>query len=197
MAEVDASPKNADSAGDSGKSFFDRPKAQKDVRYPIMVTYCGECSLPIEYCEYHPNYERCKKWLEDHLPEEFEKLMEKKEDGGGGEEDDDKKSRRQKRGGKGMIKTKKKAEPQGVKLALSKRGKKKMVTIVMGLGTYEIDLKDASKFFSSKFSCGSSVTGDDEIVIQGDVKEDLLDILSEKWPEIDEDDIDDLGEMKK
>lgn len=58
------------------------------------------------------------------------------EEGGGGEEDDDKKSRRQKRGGKGMIKTKKKAEPQGVKLALSKRGKKKMVTIVMGLGTY-------------------------------------------------------------
>ena len=46
----------------------------------------------------------------------------------------------------------------------------------------EIDLKVASKFFGSRFACGSSVTGDDEIVIQGDVKDDLFDILLEKWP---------------
>ena len=48
----------------------------------------------------------------------------------------------------------------------------------------EIDLKDASKFFASKFSCGSSVSGDDEIVIQGDVKDDLFDILPEKWSQV-------------
>ncbi len=48
----------------------------------------------------------------------------------------------------------------------------------------DIDLKTASKFFASRFSCGSSVTGDDEIVIQGDFKDDLFDILSEKWPEV-------------
>ena len=34
------------------------------------------------------------------------------------------------------MKPKKKTEPQGVRLATSKRGKKKMVTIVMGLATY-------------------------------------------------------------
>lgn len=38
--------------------------------------------------------------------------------------------------------------------------------------------------FSSKFSCGSSVTGDDEIVIQGDVSDDLFDFLPEKWPQV-------------
>lgn len=48
----------------------------------------------------------------------------------------------------------------------------------------DIDLKKASKFFANKFSCGSSVTGDDEIVIQGDVKYDLFDIITEQWPEV-------------
>jgi hypothetical protein len=68
---------------------------------------------------------------------------------------------------------------------------------VQGMKTFGIDLKVASKFFSQKFACSSSVTGDDEIVIQGDVKDDLFDILPEKWPEIDEDLIDDIGEKKR
>ena len=46
----------------------------------------------------------------------------------------------------------------------------------------DIDLKKAAKSFAQKYSCGSSVTGDDEIVIQGDVLDDLLDFIPEKWP---------------
>lgn len=42
----------------------------------------------------------------------------------------------------------------------------------------------ASKFFGSRFACGSSVTGDDEIVIQGDVKDDLYDVIPEKWSSV-------------
>lgn len=84
-----------------------------------------------------------------------------------------------------------------MKLARANRGKKKYVTIVSGLGTFDLDLKEASKFFASRFACGSSVTGPDEIVIQGDVKDDLFDLVSEKWPEIDEDMIEDLGDVKK
>lgn len=34
-------------------------------------------------------------------------------------------------------------------------------------------------------------------MIQGDVKEDLFDVIPEKWPEIDENDIDDLGDLKR
>lgn len=60
-----------------------------------------------------------------------------------------------------------------------------------------IDLKAATKFFGTKFACGSSVTGEDEIVIQGDVKDELFDIIPEKWPEIDEDFIEDLGDQKR
>lgn len=48
----------------------------------------------------------------------------------------------------------------------------------------DIDLKVAAKFFGSKFACGSSVTGDDEIVIQGDVKDDLFEVIPEKWPQV-------------
>jgi len=48
----------------------------------------------------------------------------------------------------------------------------------------DIDLKVASKFFGGRFACGSSVTGDDEIVIQGDIKDELFDVLTEKWPQV-------------
>uniref|UniRef100_A0A915I189 SUI1 domain-containing protein n=1 Tax=Romanomermis culicivorax TaxID=13658 RepID=A0A915I189_ROMCU len=60
-----------------------------------------------------------------------------------------------------------------------------------------VDLKVASKFFAQRFACGSSVTGVDEIVIQGDVKDDLFDVLPEKFKDIDEDNIDDLGDAKR
>lgn len=71
------------------------------------------------------------------------------------------------------------------------------ILVVMGLSSFDIDLKDASKFFASRFACGSSVTGADEIVIQGDVKDDLWDVIPEKWGDIDEDFIEDLGDIKK
>ncbi|KAL2715365.1 density-regulated protein [Vespula squamosa] len=184
-----------------------------NVNYPIQVQYCGNCSLPIEYCEYYPEYEKCKQWLERNLPTEFEKVklvklysicntfaisLQAVEDGtteaGGGEDE----KKRQKRGGKGMLKTKKKEDiPKLVTVSRAPRGKKKSVTVVTGLSTFDIDLKVAAKFFGSKFACGSSVTGDDEIVIQGDVKDDLFEVIPEKWPQIDEDSIDDLGDQKR
>ena len=48
----------------------------------------------------------------------------------------------------------------------------------------EIDLKKAAKMFGSRFASGSSVTGPDEITIQGDVNYDLIDFVQEKWPEV-------------
>lgn len=54
-------------------------------------------------------------------------------------------------------------------------------TVIICLCISDIDLKDASKFFANKFACGSTIQGEDEIVIQGDVKDDLFDILPQKW----------------
>lgn len=48
--------------------------ARSGVSYPLKVLYCGNCSMPIEYCEYYPEYEKCKQWLERNLPTEFEKV---------------------------------------------------------------------------------------------------------------------------
>ena len=58
------------------------------------------------------------------------------------------------------------------------------LNVVCVAAVKEIDLKVASKFFGGRFACGSSVTGDDEIVIQGDVKDELFDLLTEKWPQV-------------
>ena len=138
-----------------------------------------------------------KDWLAKNIPEQFERLNVAAAAAEAESDADEKK--RQKRGGKGMMKPKKKEADIEKKIVLSiaPRGKKKAVTVVQGLKTFGIDLKVASKFFSQKFACSASVTGDDEIVIQGDVKDDLYDILPEKWPEIDEDLIDDIGEKKR
>ncbi|KAF7493991.1 Density-regulated -like protein [Sarcoptes scabiei] len=162
------------------------------VQYPLKIDYCGVCTLPLEYCEFTRTYNECKEWLEKNLPELFEQL-ETNDD----EKDPTKKSR-QKRGGKALLKPKKKdLGEQIVKISRANRGKKKYVTFVQGLGTFEIDLKEATKFFSSRFACGSSISGSDEIIIQGDVKDDLFDVISDKWNQIEENFIEDLGDVKR
>jgi len=164
-----------------------------EVIYPLVVIYCGNCGLPPEYCEFYPHYDKCRKWLEANLPSELEKVSV------GGTSEEEKKGR-QKRGGKGLVKAKKtgKSGPKRICIYRAPRGKKKSVTVVTGLGAAGIDLKTAAKYLATKFACGSSVTGDDEIVIQGDVKDELFDVLPEKWPDVvDEDCIDDLGDQKR
>ncbi|XP_025914473.1 density-regulated protein isoform X1 [Apteryx rowi] len=189
-----------------------RSGARSDADYPLRVLYCGVCSLPTEYCEYMPDVTKCRQWLEKNFPDEFAKLTvensPKQEAGVGegqgtaGEEEEKKKQKRGKVyivdcGGRGQIKQKKKTVPQKVTIAKIPRAKKKYVTRVCGLATFEIDLKEAQRFFAQKFSCGASVTGEDEIIIQGDFTDDIIDVIQEKWPEVDDDSIEDLGEVKK
>ena len=61
------------------------------------------------------------------------------------------------------------------------RNKRKHVTSVHGLEAFGIDLKKASKQFSSKFATGSSVTknpqGLEEIVVQGDVSDEIVEMI--------------------
>lgn len=207
-----ATTENAESGSPENK--VDR--ADPDAKYPLKVLYCGVCSLPAEYCEYMPEPAKCKQWLEKNFPDVFAKLtlgtapkQESRGGGGGGDggggrgggegppagEEEEKK--KQKRGGRGQIKQKKKTVPQKVTIAKIPRAKKKYVTRVCGLATFDIELKEAQRFFAQKFSCGASVTAEDEIIIQGDFTDDIIDVIQEKWPEVDDDSIDDLGEVKK
>lgn len=57
-------------------------------------------------------------------------------------------------------------------------------TWILGLTLADIDLKEAQRFFAQKFSCGASVTAEDEIIIQGDFTDDIIDVIQEKWPEV-------------
>ncbi|KAI5624410.1 density-regulated protein [Silurus asotus] len=198
---------------ESGSPENKAVRADGDMKYPLKVLYCGVCSLPSEYCEYMPEPAKCRQWLEKNFPDMFARMtmgnVPKQETGGGGggggggagaevppagEEEEKKK---QKRGGRGQIKQKKKTVPQKVTIAKIPRAKKKYVTRVCGLATFDIDLKEAQRFFAQKFSCGASVTAEDEIIIQGDFTDDIIDVIQEKWPEVDDDSIDDLGEVKK
>ncbi|KAM9793819.1 density-regulated protein isoform X2 [Syngnathus typhle] len=177
--------------------------ADPDSKYPLKVLYCGVCSLPSEYCEYMPEPAKCRQWLEKNFPDVFARMTlvkAPKKDPEAGDvppavEEEEKK--KQKRGGRGQIKQKKKTVPQKVTIAKMPRAKKKYVTRVCGLATFDIELKEAQRFFAQKFSCGASVTAEDEIIIQGDFTDDIIDVIQDKWPEVDDDSIDDLGEVKK
>lgn len=136
----------------------------------ISVQYCDQCTLPTEYCEFTD----CAKKAE------------------GSEE-----HKRQTRGGKSQAPKAKKQAEKKLEVFRSNRGKKKFVTVIVGMATFGVDLKEASKLFSKKFACSSSVTGADEIVVQGDVKYELIDLIPEKFPEIDADLIEDGGDQKR
>jgi density-regulated protein DRP1 len=49
-------------------------------------------------------------------------------------------------------------------------------------------LKKAAKLFATKFACGASVTkspaGIDEIVVQGDVQDEIYDLILDTWKQV-------------
>lgn len=63
------------------------------------------------------------------------------------------------------------------------RSKRKHVIAIQGLEVFEIDLKKLSKTFASRFATGASVTksveGKDEIIIQGDVGDEVEEYVTE------------------
>ncbi|KAK0417332.1 hypothetical protein QR680_012948 [Steinernema hermaphroditum] len=152
-------------------------------------------NLKGEYCEYSGKPDKCRVWLEKNLPSMIEGIDVTKT----GEETPEEEKKHQKRGGKGSKPEKEKSSKVEKKVTVQRapRGKNKSVTVIKGLGTFDVNLKEAAKIFSKKFACSSSVTGADEIVVQGDVKDDLFDLIPEKWPEVDEDLIEDLGDQKR
>jgi density-regulated protein DRP1 len=81
------------------------------------------------------------------------------------------------------------------------RNKRKYVTAVSGLEAFGLDLKKVAKDFGKKFATGSSVTklasGGEEIVVQGDVSDEIEEFLMERYKEIPEDNIELIEDKKK
>lgn len=166
------------------------------TEYPVKVNYCGVCSLPPEYCEHGPLFDRCKEWMEDNLPDDFARLILNKTQEELEAMSLNNSKKKQTRGGKAMKNITKKQElPRQVIVGRSMRARKKYVTLVRGLKTCDMNLKKCGKAFGQKFACGSSVTGDDEITVQGDVVDDMMDFIVEELG-IEEDLVVDGGDIK-
>ena len=70
---------------------------------PLIVIYCGECTLPLEYCSHGGRSEKCKAWFDKHAAELVAGGMQIVNDTG--DDDSTAPKKHQKRGGKGMPKT--------------------------------------------------------------------------------------------
>jgi len=198
--------------------------SNSSVKPPLTMEYCPVCTLPPEYCEFGPSFERCKPWLRDHHPELYPEVFKagsattKTQDnnnnaegsestGAEAPQEGEKESKGTgKRGGKGLVKPEKdtdvqilpggkvkKKEKPIVHISRVQRNKRKYVTVVSGLEKFGIKLPEAAKIFAKRFSCGASVVKspggtEDEIDVQGDIVDELTELIEEKW-EIGEDSI--------
>ncbi|KAG1807340.1 translation initiation factor SUI1 [Suillus subaureus] len=156
---------------------------------PIEVLYCQICTFPPEYCEFGSSLTRCKEWLQGARPQLFEKYYSDEalqskigtlslEAQAKLEKDTAKKEAKAE--AKADAALKKKMASQ-VSIKRIERNKRKHVTAIHGLEAFDIDLKKAAKFLAQKFATGASVTknaqGQDEIVVQGDVSDDVLELM--------------------
>ncbi|CAM6023438.1 unnamed protein product [Sphagnum balticum] len=164
---------------------------------PLEVLYCPVCSLPAEYCEFGPDFEKCKPWLIKNAPELYPDLVKDLGENkwswmcvflhSSGTTSDGKKDEEVKRLPGGKVKKKEKPEVVVEKIV---RNKRKCVTIIKGLDMFGIKLSDASKKLGKKFASGASVvkgpTEKDQIDVQGDIMYDLAEFITETWQNVPE-----------
>ncbi|KAI0638603.1 translation initiation factor SUI1 [Trametes polyzona] len=158
---------------------------------PVEVLYCQVCSFPVEYCEFGSSLTRCKEWLQktdQALYDRFysEEALQAKigtlslEAQEKLEKDTAKKEAKAE--AKAETALKKKMASQ-VTIKRIERNKRKHVTAIHGLENFDVDLKKAAKFFAQKFATGASVTknpqGLDEIVVQGDVSGEIVEMIED------------------
>ncbi|WVO13680.1 translation machinery-associated protein 22 [Cryptococcus depauperatus] len=156
---------------------------------PIHPFYCHICSLPTEYCEFGSSASKCKSWLEEKDRDEFERLYSEGALASKiGTLSVDKQEKLEADAVKLEKKATKKAEAEAQKkqqtkiiIKRSERTKRKHATHIQNLQLFNIDLKKAAKQFAGKFATGSSVSknpqGEEEIVVQGDVGDEIVEMI--------------------
>ena len=79
------------------------------------------------------------------------------------------------------------AEKAAAKVIIKRieRGKRKYVTAIAGLQNFDVDIKKAAKRLAIKFARGASVSktveGKDEIVVQGDLVDEIEEFIIEEY----------------
>jgi len=151
---------------------------------PIRILYCAVCGLPAEYCEFGPNFDKCKPWLKEHAldlyPNLQEEMLQNKSNSNENEPKEEQEEVKLLPGGK----IKRKEKPM-IRISKVQRNKRKYVTVITGLENFGVKLSEAAKVFAKGFSCGASVvrsaSDEEEIDIQGDIVDDLIQMISTKW----------------
>ncbi|KAM4059599.1 translation initiation factor SUI1 domain-containing protein [Hirsutella rhossiliensis] len=173
------------------------------------VVYCGVCTLPPEYCEYGGTVRKCQEWLEKNHKDMYDRIWSAEAlEAATASLSVDAQKRAAKDAQKKAAKAEAAEQKQADKLAKSvitikriERNKKKFVTAVIGLEAFGLELKKVAKDLGKKFATGSSVTkvpsGGEEIVIQGDVSDEVEEFLLQKYKEIPEDNIEFVDDKKK
>ena len=81
-------------------------------------------------------------------------------------------------------------EKQEVVIEKVIRNKRKCITTVKGLELFGVKLSDASKKLGKKFATGASVvkgpTEKDQIDVQGDISYDIVEFITDTWPDVPE-----------
>ncbi|KAK9142376.1 hypothetical protein Syun_011776 [Stephania yunnanensis] len=184
----------------------------------VRVHYCQVCSLPAEFCEFGPDFEKCKPWLIQNAPDLYPDLLKEASDRDADKVSDQLQSVEiSSRGGDGggaavaaavavaaassgasaskqeEVKRLpggkiKKKEKQEVVIEKIVRNKRKCVTTVKGLELFGVKLNDASKKLGKKFATGASVvkgpTEKEQIDVQGDISYDIVDFITDTWPDV-------------
>lgn len=173
------------------------------------VIYCGICTLPPEYCEYGGTVKKCQDWLQTAHPDMYGKIWSAEAlEAATASLSVEAQKRAAKDAQKKAAQAEKAEQKQADKIANSvvtikrvERNKRKFVTAVVGLEAFGLDLKKVAKEFGKKFATGSSVTklpgGGEEIVVQGDVSDEIEEFLLEKYKDIPEDNIELVDDKKK
>ncbi|KAJ7922680.1 translation initiation factor SUI1 [Mycena leptocephala] len=156
---------------------------------PVTVIYCAVCTYPPEYCEFGASLTRCKEWLKEDHPDLFDKYYsEEALQTKVGTLSLEAQVKLEKDMAKKEVKAEAKADAALKKKMASQiiikrieRNKRKHITSVFGLEAFGVDLKKAAKQFASKFATGASVTknpqGLEEIVVSGDVSDEILEMI--------------------
>ncbi|KIM61460.1 hypothetical protein SCLCIDRAFT_1215913 [Scleroderma citrinum Foug A] len=170
-------------------SSSDQQQDQQQAIPPVQVFYCEVCGFPPEYCEFGSSLTRCKEWLKEEHPALYnryysdEALQSKI-----GTLSLENQAKLEKSTAEKEAKAEKKADAalkkkmaSQVSIKRMERNKRKFVTAIHGLEAFDVDLKKAAKFLAQKFATGASVTknaqGLDEIVVQGDVSDEVLELV--------------------
>jgi len=175
-----------------------------------QVLYCPTDGFPPEYSEYLDSFSHALPWLYANCPElvltsKKKKTVEEYVASLENKEEIEMASHNSKRGGAGrpnkQLKKSGKKIDSFVTVERSQRQKRKFVTSVVGLDTFDIKLKEAAKKLGKKLACGASINklpnGMQSIDIQGDYMYELPEIILEYYPDIPKAKISVISEGKK